>query len=221
VLTYTGTSTIAAISTTATPQLVYNLEVKDLHNFLAGSAGVVVHNTCLDEVTDASSKAKLLIGIPKELQDEVVDEVGGEAIEKAIRLKRQLTWPEVQALFKRGNDFNKKGLAEYSNSKCEIVLGNGKRLDTYIPGKKIISRKATNIDMIEESTWRNYCKELVTKYKKGTPVKSSKMPGEPPLSGDYYIEIPNSNLNATKLNAFRAIAQSAEFNIKDIIFLSE
>jgi hypothetical protein len=46
VLTYTGTSTIASLSTDAIPQLVYNLEVKDLHNFLVGSAGVVVHNTC-------------------------------------------------------------------------------------------------------------------------------------------------------------------------------
>jgi Pretoxin HINT domain len=50
VLTYTGTSTIAAISTTATPQLVYNLEVKDLHNFLVGSAGVLVHNDCFEIV---------------------------------------------------------------------------------------------------------------------------------------------------------------------------
>ena len=69
-------------------------------------------------------------------------------------------------IFKRGNLFNKKGVAKYTNSKCEIHLGNGKRLDTYIPGEKIISRKATDLDQIEESTWRNYCNELITKYKK-------------------------------------------------------
>jgi Pretoxin HINT domain len=50
VLTYTGTSTIAAISTDATPQLVYNLEVKDLHNFLVGYSGIVVHNDCFEIV---------------------------------------------------------------------------------------------------------------------------------------------------------------------------
>jgi hypothetical protein len=50
VLTYTGTSTIVAISTDATPQLVYNLEVKDLHNFLVGSAGVLVHNHCFEAI---------------------------------------------------------------------------------------------------------------------------------------------------------------------------
>ena len=32
-------------------QLVYNLEVKDLHNFLVGNVGVVVHNSCLDWIS--------------------------------------------------------------------------------------------------------------------------------------------------------------------------
>ncbi len=77
------------------------------------------------------------------------------------------------------------------------------------------------MDEIEESKWRNYCKELVTKYKKGTPVNSSKMPGEPPLSGDYFIEVPTSNQSAQKLASFRAIAQSSEYGITDIIFLAE
>jgi hypothetical protein len=130
------------------------------------------------------------------------------------------TWSEIQALFKRGNDFNRKGRLQYGSENVEIVLENGKRLDTYIPNEKIISRKATDIDNIQESTWRSYCNELVTKYKKGTGVNSTKMPGEPPLSGDYFLEIPASNQTASKLADFRKIAQN-EFGIKDIIFLAE
>ena len=44
----------------------------------------------------------------------------------------------MKALFKRGNDFNKKGKLKYTDDYVEIVLKGvdgkaGKRLDTYIP----------------------------------------------------------------------------------------
>lgn len=142
--------------------------------------------------------------------------------------KSKPTWPELQALWKRGNDFNKKGRIKYGDRQSEIVLQGvngkaGKRVDAYIPGEKIISRKATDIDNITEQTWRNYCNELVTKYKVGTPINSTKLPGEPPLKGKYCLEIPATNQSAKNLNNFKAIAK--EFG-KDnggieIIFLTE
>ena len=46
------------------------------------------------------------------------------------------------------------------------------------------------------------------------------MPGEPPLSGNYFIEVPASNQSAQKLATFRAIAQR-DYGIEDIIFLIE
>ena len=105
----------------------------------------------------------------------------------------------------------------------------GKRLDTYIPPEgnelgKIISRKSTDIDNIQESTWRSYCYELVTKYKVGTEVNSLKMPGQPPLSGKYYLEIPASNQSANNLEKFKAIAQeygADNYGGIEVIFLSE
>ena len=85
--------------------------------------------------------------------------------------------------------------------------------------EKIISRKATDIDNITEQTWRNYCNELTTKYKIGTPIKSTKLPNEPPLSGKYYLEIPSTNQTANKLLEFKKIAK--DYGIEDIIFLNE
>ncbi|MFN8320973.1 MAG: Hint domain-containing protein [Saprospiraceae bacterium] len=220
VLTYKSEATVSSTVKRAGSETVYNLEVKDLHNFLVGDEGVVVHNNCLKEAAEEGVESKLVKEAVGDVIDEVKDEVGAEVREQALKKGRKLTWPEVLAFFKRGNLFNKKGVAKYTNSKCEIHLGNGKRLDTYIPGEKIISRKATDLDQIEESTWRNYCNELITKYKRGTPVKSSKMPGEPPLSGNYFIEVPASNQSAQKLATFRAIAQR-DYGIEDIIFLIE
>lgn len=150
--------------------------------------------------------------------DEGLDAI--DAIEDAIQLTPTSapTWPEILARFKRGNDFNRKARDVYDYN--EIVLANGKRLDSYIPGEKIISRKATDIDNITVQTWRNYCNELITKYQIGTPLNSSKLPGAPPLSGKYYLEIPASNLNANNLNNFLNIAKT-EYGIEDILFLVE
>ncbi len=113
------------------------------------------------------------------------------------------TWPEIQALFKRGNDFNKKGRLKYTDDFVEVVLRGvdgkpGKRLDTYIPpsgGKagEIISRKATTLSEIQPNTFRIYLNELVTKYPKGAELNSSKFPSGTTLNGDYFLEIPTSN----------------------------
>jgi hypothetical protein len=46
VLTYHGEATVTNTEKKAGSEAVYNLEVKDLHNFLVSESGVVVHNTC-------------------------------------------------------------------------------------------------------------------------------------------------------------------------------
>ncbi|HMP30637.1 MAG TPA: Hint domain-containing protein [Saprospiraceae bacterium] len=48
VLTKTGSTKVLSKEKDVKQQLVYNLEVKDLHNFLVGDVGVVVHNLCYD-----------------------------------------------------------------------------------------------------------------------------------------------------------------------------
>ncbi|HMM02489.1 MULTISPECIES: hypothetical protein [unclassified Dysgonomonas] len=123
------------------------------------------------------------------LDKDIVEELGDEIKDIAASKSKKLSWEEVQALFKRGNDFNRKARDTYDYN--EIVLENGKRLDSYIPGKEIISRKATTLSEIQPQTFENYLNELITKYKKGTKINSSKTLGI--LEGDYYLEIPSSN----------------------------
>lgn len=50
VLTYSGEATVTKTDKKAGSEAVYNLEVKDLHNFLVGDAGVVVHNGCWSSI---------------------------------------------------------------------------------------------------------------------------------------------------------------------------
>jgi len=121
-----------------------------------------------------------------------------DAVEDALQAVQKIkpTWPEIQALFKRGNDFNKKGRVKYIFN--EIVLQGvngkvGKRLDSYLPEKEIISRKATTLSDVQASTFEGYLRELITKYKKGSPINSSKLPPNTILNGDYFLEIPTSN----------------------------
>lgn len=54
----------------------------------------------------------------------------------------------MKVFFKRGNDFNRKARDIYDYN--EIVLTTKKRLDSYMPGEKIISQKATDLDNISE-----------------------------------------------------------------------
>jgi hypothetical protein len=119
-----------------------------------------------------------------------------DAVEDAIQLleKAKPTWPEIQAFWKRGNDFNRKGRVKYIYN--EINLVDGKRLDSYIPGKEIISRKATTLSKIQPSTFEGYLKELTTKYQKGKEINAPKFGDEftgEVLRGDYFLEIPTSN----------------------------
>ena len=123
-----------------------------------------------------------------------------DAIQDAIEAsgKTRPTWPEVKALFKRGNDFNAKARIKYGANRVEVLLKGvggkaGKRLDTYIPGKEIISRKATTLSEIKPNTFKNYLNELITKYPKGAELNSSKFPKGTKLDGDYFLEIPSSN----------------------------
>ena len=62
VLTYHGEATVLSNEKKAGSETVYNLEVKDLHNFLVGYAGVVVHNNYLQNLLKGVKGAKGLIG---------------------------------------------------------------------------------------------------------------------------------------------------------------
>ena len=52
VLTKSGNTKVVSSSKKEESETVYNLEVNELHNFLVGESGVVVHNSCADEIRD-------------------------------------------------------------------------------------------------------------------------------------------------------------------------
>ena len=53
------------------------------------------------------------------------------------------------------------------------LKGMKARLDTYIPNKKIISRKATQLAEVTEQTAKKYIDELAKKFKAGQEVQNA------------------------------------------------
>lgn len=126
---------------------------------------------------------------------EVVEEAVEEIAEESSRKGRKLNWNELQALFKRGNDFNDKARAERWYPVRELNLIDKKRLDGYLPGREIVSRKATDLDKIQFSTFEKYVNEIAQKYPRGKRIRSNAYPelDGKTLQGDYILEIPASN----------------------------
>jgi hypothetical protein len=132
-----------------------------------------------------------------EVLDDVVEETA-EILQDEFTRKgsKKLTWAEIKALWKRGNDFNDKAVDEDWYPLNEIHLENGKRLDSYNPILgEIVSRKATDLDNIQFSTFIKYLSEFTSKYKVGTKIRSNAHPTFDGnlLDGTYYLEIPMSN----------------------------
>ncbi|MGW1047696.1 PrsW family glutamic-type intramembrane protease [Streptomyces sp. NPDC002521] len=94
-----------------------------------------------------------------------------------------------------GRQFNEDNWPRYPAN--EIYLENGKVLDSYRPGREIVSRKQTQIWKIKPDTFRNYLREINQKYKAGTKIPDTpkarreypQLIGKP-LKGKYYLEVP-------------------------------
>lgn len=97
--------------------------------------------------------------------------------------------------WKKGDQFNRDNWHRYPAN--EITLENGKRLDSYRPGKEIVSRKLTQISKIQKGTFKNYMHEITQKYSRGTKIPDTakarrefpNLIGKP-LRGEYYLEVP-------------------------------
>mgnify|MGYP002361899030 CR=1 FL=1 len=128
VLTYKGEATVSSTEKRAGSETVYNLEVKDLHNFLVGDEGVVVHNSCWDEAAKVANGT-----IPK-------------ADIWAMR-----TFPDI---FKRGGIIEKiMRKSKYSSSQGWKYTGVGDGglgkdnfwLVDFFKGNRVVSLKSTTI----------------------------------------------------------------------------
>ena len=180
-----------------------------------------VDDVIVKELNGADNLAKKLT---KEAIDngdfdkEIVESLTNEANDIAVKKGRKLSWEEVKALFKRGNDFNKKADIEQWYEFNEVTLSNGKRLDSYdLIKKEIVSRKATDLEKIKLETFEGYLKELKSKYPIGEPINAPKY-GErlkgKILEGKQILEIPESNRKFSKIQEYIDLAKSDKYKIE-------
>jgi hypothetical protein len=116
----------------------------------------------------------------------------------------------------RGNAFNGKARSENWYKYHEIVLVNDYRVDSYVPDKEIISRKATDLENITEETYRRYLQEMVEKYSPGVVIKSNTAPelyGKK-LKGKMFLEIPQTNECFAELERYKTIAQEYKITLR-------
>ena len=98
----------------------------------------------------------------------------------------------------------------------EVVLATGKRLDSYIPGKEIVSRKFTQLGNVAVDTAKGYIDELATKYAPGTVIKNTTRnadaiaQGGEKLAGEMILEVPKQ----TKQIADEVIEYADEVGVK-------
>ncbi|WP_460512456.1 hypothetical protein, partial [Hymenobacter latericoloratus] len=91
----------------------------------------------------------------------------------------------------KGNQFNKLMEERIIDGAHEVWLKGMKvRLDTYIPNKKIISRKATQLAEVTETTAKKYIDEITKKYKAGSEVQNAERAGSEKLKGKYVLQVP-------------------------------
>ncbi|SFB98944.1 hypothetical protein SAMN04489722_101409 [Algibacter lectus] len=98
----------------------------------------------------------------------------------------------------KGNYFNfiREGFYKRLGGFNEVVLASGKRLDSYVPGLEIVSRKFTQLGKVSVDTAKGYIDELVTKYPPGELIKETTRnadaieQGGKELAGDMILEVP-------------------------------
>ncbi len=80
---------------------------------------------------------------------------------------------------------------------------------------EIVSRKATDLENIELSTFESYLKEMKNKYSAGIKIRSDKysdLDGKI-LEGKQILEIPESNKNFDKIQDYIDLAKN-KYNIE-------
>jgi hypothetical protein len=121
--------------------------------------------------------------------------MGGTEASGSSGGKRGETPQWLRDKWNEGRKFNEDNWPRYPAN--EVYLENGKVLDSYRPGKEIVSRKQTQISKIKPDTFKNYLREINQKYKAGTKVPDTpkarreypQLIGKP-LKGKYYLEVP-------------------------------
>ncbi|MFD2915233.1 hypothetical protein [Psychroserpens luteus] len=228
-----GKTTVSVVSMMSGAGLFSTIKKLDDVVDVTSDLEKVIPDAKTTKFLDDFRKADRHVDTDKALK-EITEEVGGENLsdavdeltdlaENATNKGKKYSWKEVKAFFKRGNDFNAKSkdLRWYDNNEIWMTHPTKKypkghkfegkprryRLDSWdINGDgKIVSRKATDLDKIKTRTFENYCREIGEKYLPGSKIANPDIGDK--LFGKYYLEIPDVNLNFSKLDEYIKIAE--------------
>jgi len=183
-------------------------------------------NTQLDNLGKAGKQIEQLLSKEGKFIDNALEQDYQKYLARKSKESKsardRLSWKEERDYWlydspmARGNKFNetaKNGLWYKYN---EVHLENGKRLDSYDEIKgEIVSRKATDLESIELSTFESYLKEMKNKYSEGIKIRSDKYPDldGKTLEGKQILEIPESNKNFDKIQEYIDLAKN-KYNIE-------
>ncbi|AEK24504.1 hypothetical protein [Capnocytophaga canimorsus] len=185
-----------------------------------------------DKVDDTVKKTRNIIKNGKFIDDVLEADYQKYLARKAKQNKLpkdRLEWKEARDYWlhdspmARGNDFNRKAWDERWYPAWEVQLDNGKFMDGYNPfTKEIVSRKATDLSDIQETTFIKYLTELKNKYappKKITTKKNGEIYDlirnkELPADAKLILEIPESNKNFDKIEEYIKIAKEKGMEIR-------
>ena len=194
-------------------------------------------NTQLDNLGKAGKQIEQLLSKEGKFIDNALEQDYQKYLARKSKESKsardRLSWKEERDYWlydspmARGNKFNKKAIDNDWYLYNEVTLENGKRLDSYTPPMngvegKIVSRKATNLEEIELSTFEDYLKEIKAKYPIGAKINAPKYGDElkgKVLEGKHYLEIPESNKSFGKLQEYIDLAKN-KYDI-EIIFRAE
>jgi len=173
---------------------------------------------------------KAVIKDGEELID-VVQDTAGRATKKATKGARRATSgarrevpKEVRDKWNRGTAFNREREPFYraKGGGNELTLENGKRVDSYVPGREIVSRKHTQLGEVQEDTGLGYVRELDSKYSPGEVVKDTPHAREQigdaagqPLRGEKILEVPPQNPDRPIPKSVLDEAEARDITIRD------
>lgn len=171
----------------------------------------------------------------KNIDEDLVEDVLINANQEAIDQSKKLTFKQLKAFWKRGNDFNAKvrklDIYDFNEiwlthptkvyHKGHKLAGKPRRfrLDSWdnLGGGKIVSRKATTLSEIKLSTFENYLKEIEFKYPEGSKIVNPEYGDK--LFGKKYLEIPESNKTFKNIKEYIELAKE-KYDV-EIIFQPE
>lgn len=139
--------------------------------------------------------------------------------------------PEWLRDLDEGNEFNRRrepyyeeqGGANEVHVEPRTEHNQYRRVDSYVPGEEIVSRKHTQLSNIQESTGIGYLREFVNHYNSGTIIADTPTNRRDlgdaqigqPMSGDLILEVPAQTGNPPVPRAILEEAERLNITIRD------